>query len=136
MVSLTVPGVAVPPSPQSMEQVWLSFVPASVNDAETDTGEPGGYVPGAGELIVTTGFAFATVTVAVLETGGLLPSSAVSLTVNAPSSLHVNCVVADDGAENEHVVPGSTPGPAVYVHSERRTCRRGRSDAAVQRDRR
>ena len=79
-VSLTVPGVVVP-SPQLMEHVWVSFVPASAKFAEAVTAAPGVNVEPAGPVTSTDGLAFATVTVAVSLTGGLTPSSAVRVTV-------------------------------------------------------
>ena len=78
--SMTVPVDAGLPSPHVIEQVCESFVPASVNEAESDTGELPYDEPADGAVMLTEEAAFETVTVALLETGALSPSLAVRVT--------------------------------------------------------
>ena len=79
---LHTPAVIVPlvlgPSPQSIWQVWVSFAPASVNDALIDTVAPV-VAPSNGAVIVTTGRALPRVSRRLSVTAGFAPSSAVSV---------------------------------------------------------
>src|SRR4051794_15982335 len=75
--SVTAPLEAGEPSPQAIEHVCVSFLPASAKLADTFTGVPGVNELPAGAPMATDGFAFETVTVVVPETAGLTPSSAV-----------------------------------------------------------
>src|SRR4051794_27875074 len=63
--SVTAPLDAGEPSPQLIEHVCVSFVPASAKLADTLTGVPGVNELPAGAVISTEGLAFETVTVAV-----------------------------------------------------------------------
>ena len=69
-------------------------------------------VPSAGDVIVTLGGTLPTVSVASALTGALNPSSAVSVIVYVPSSVHVIVVEIALGSANEHVAPASTPTSA------------------------
>ena len=74
--------VVVAASPQVIEQVWVSLVPASVKGAETDTATPAPTdAPPSGAVMETLGFAFETVNVVVSKTGAFTPSETVNLSV-------------------------------------------------------
>ena len=106
---------AADPSPQSIEHDRTSFEPGSVTFAEKLTllDED----PAAGLVIVTDCATFATVSVAVCVTPGLIPSLATSVSVHDPSSVQVTLGARTDGFENVHVAPASTPAPGVAVHA-------------------
>jgi hypothetical protein len=72
--------------------------------------------PAVGELIVTIGVAFETVTVVLSDAGAFKPSDAVSVAVYTPSSVHVIVVAGEDASANEHVAPASTPENGAYDH--------------------
>ena len=119
LASLTVPGVVVP-SPQLIEASWVcTFVPASVNVEENETGVARRVrCPGPGSIDQLTGLALATVHAwsRCSTRGGL---TAVVRRWwrrrRCRSSVHVMVVVAECGDENVQVAPGSTVGPAVIT---------------------
>lgn len=62
--SVTVPATGGLPSPKVTVQVWVSFVPGSVNGAVTGTGVlASNSWPGVGLVMLTAGATLATVTV-------------------------------------------------------------------------
>lgn len=61
------------------------------------------------------GGAFLRVSVAVDETGGLTPSSAVSVSRNVPSSVHTTLVASEWVSLNVQAAPASTSGPALWA---------------------
>src|SRR6185436_19961515 len=76
------------PSPQSMVAVWVSSVPASVNDADIATATP--TVPARSGPALITGLAFVTVTVRVVVFDAPLLSVTVNVNVTEASSRPVN----------------------------------------------
>src|SRR5262249_41958871 len=112
-------------SSQLMEQVWVSLVPGSVKVDTRLTGVPiWNRSPVVGEVMVRVGATLATVSTALSLTGGLSPSSAVSVTVKTPLSVQVMVVSTALGSANVHgapaltvqvVVTGSVPFSSAWV---------------------
>ena len=68
---------------------------------------------GVGFDVVTIGFAFETVTLAVSLDLAPLLSVASSFTVNVPSSVHLIVVSTEVSFANVQLAPASTPAPGV-----------------------
>src|SRR6188472_2268312 len=92
-------GFAPEPSSRSAVAAQVS-VPGSANDPVSDHALPTSTVEVAGS--VTVGATFATVSFAVSETTGLLPSSAVRVSVAVASSAHRTVVLGAAGSAMVH----------------------------------
>src|SRR5688572_7150389 len=112
------PVFAGEPSPQSIVPVRMSFEPGSLASNEAPTVLPVGQataLPPLTTRLRTPGAAFRMLSVVVDETGGLTPSSAVSVTANAPSSVQTTLVASEWVSLRLQAAPGSTAGPALWA---------------------
>ena len=93
-------------SPQSTDAVWVSWVPASAKVSDAVTGLPTAWIPGLTDSDPAVGARFPTVMMAMLVTGGLIPSLTVSVAVTVASSLHDKVGVSVAVPPVEQAVPG------------------------------
>src|SRR5215208_5603798 len=101
-----------PPPSHVNEHVRTSLLPGSETDAVTATAVPTLYTdPDVGLVNVIVGDRFVTVSVPDADAGAVMPSVAVSVSTNVPSSLHVTVVSSDVGLATTHAAPGSVPAP-------------------------